>query len=182
MNLLRHCGKEVPVLTRSAIPILLILVVLGCEDAGYHVGTGDEWAIYRLADTTLTSTKVWNNPLGSLQLESNPFITVRHIRYYHWTTHSIEGTPQLEALLDQITTTWGTVFGRPFVVVAQGERIYQGTFWWAYSSLMPQCPYIEIISRNPRRIELPSLHQGVDPRSDPRIYRALKNSGILLEQ
>ena len=169
-------------LARHVLPILLALFVLRCEDAGNRLGTGDEWAIFRLADTTLTSDKVWNKPLESLQLESAPFITARNIKFYHWASHSIEGTPQFDALLDRITTSWGTVFGRPFVVVAQGERIYLGTFWWAYSSLMPQCPYIETISSKPRRIELPPLHQGVDPRFDPRIYHALKNSGILLEQ
>lgn len=169
-------------LARSVMAILLAPFVLGCEDAGNLFGTGSELAIYRHADTTLTSDKVGNKLLESLQLESTPFITARDIRFYHWATHSIEGTPQLDALFDRIATSWGTVFGRPFVVVAQGERIYLGTFWWAYSSLMPQCPHIETISPKPRRIELPPLHQGVDPRSDPRIYRALQNSGILLEK
>ena len=167
---------------RGAIPILLTLFALGCEDSGNRVGTADEFAIYRLADTTLNSGQVLNKPLESLNLEATPFIRVRDIRYYQWRSHSFEGTSHLDSLFGRISTSWGSVSGRPFVVVAQGERIYLGTFWWAYSSSMPQCPYIETISPNPRRIELPGLYQGADPRFDPRVYSALKSSGILLEQ
>ncbi len=71
-------------LAHRVIPVLLALFALKCEDTGSRVGTGDEWAIYRLADTTLTSNKVLNNPLGSLQLEPTPFITPRDIKFYHW--------------------------------------------------------------------------------------------------
>ncbi len=71
-------------LARSVITVFLALFALKCEDAGFRVDSGDDWAIYRLADTTLTSNKVLNNPLGSLQLEPTPFISTRDIKFYHW--------------------------------------------------------------------------------------------------
>jgi hypothetical protein len=65
------------------------------------------------------------------------------------------------------------------------ERIYVGTFWWGYSSSMPWCPFMELTYPKgvlSRSIQLPNLHEGGDPRSDMRIYWALKNAGVLTEE
>jgi hypothetical protein len=44
----------------------------------------------------------------------------------------------------------GKTSGMPFVITAGGDRIYAGTFWWAYSSKMPPaCAVNEAIQLTP---------------------------------
>jgi hypothetical protein len=154
----------------------------GCDDLGEESTDPGNWALYRLSDPGLTSHQVQNNPLRSLMLAPVPFISVSDIRVYHWETHEIEFTPAVDSVLDSLRfSRWGSTSGRPFVVVVGNTRIYLGTFWWAYSSSMPLCPYIETLSPTPRSIQLPPMHQGEDPRADRRIYLSLKKAGVLDE-
>ncbi len=157
------------------------LLAFACEDTGYMPLHGREWAVYRLEDTTLTSSNVWGEPLQNLSLQSTPLFTASDLKSYRWASHAMEGTPHLDSLLDRMAHSQGSVFGRPFVVKVGNDRIYLGSFWWAYSSLMPQCPYIELISPKPWRIELPPMHAGDDPRADARVYQSLKDAGVLVE-
>jgi len=71
--------------------------------------------------------------------------------------------------------------GIPWVLTVDDERVYLGAFWYAYSSLMPQVPYIDILIE-PHRIRR-DYSDGTqsDQRADPRIYRVLKNAGVLVE-
>jgi hypothetical protein len=73
------------------------------------------------------------------------------------------------------------------VVTVGKEPIYFGSFWWGYSSILPWCPNIEItfvggsgIMGLQLGIELPPLHQGSDPRLDPRIHESLRRAGVLV--
>jgi hypothetical protein len=69
--------------------------------------------------------------------------------------------------------------GIPFVVIVGNERIYFGTFWSSYSSIvLPQCAFIDV-SFNTCRIQL--AKGAIDKRSDTRIYKSLKQSGVLIE-
>jgi hypothetical protein len=76
--------------------------------------------------------------------------------------------------------TIGPVGGIPFVVTVGNERIYLGAFWYAYSSLAPQVPYIEV-TFNEHRICRGWIDQADDKRNDRRIYDALKRAGVLTE-
>ena len=156
-----------------------------CHDLEEGVQNSRDWAIYRLADATVTSDQIRNEPLLHLTLAAVPFISERDIRSYHWKSHSIECTSRTDSLLDSLALHGGSTRGVPFVVTVNREPIYVGSFWWGYSSMMPWCPYLELtFPRGPvsRGIQLPQLPQGGDPRSDVRIYWALKNAGILTEE
>ena len=169
---------------------LLGLCLLGsflssCQDLGEGDRGGGEWAIYRLADLSLTSDQVRNVPLSDLSLAVVPFISVRDIRSYHWNTHEFECTTEAASRIDSLARYGGSVRGVPFVVAVDRKPIYLGSFWWAYSSIMPWCPYMDItfpMGSVSRRIELPPLYQGDDPRSDRRIYTALKSAGVLTDE
>jgi len=85
----------------------------------------------------------------------------------------------MDSVMEYFTRNAGRTSGIPFVVTVGFDRIYLGTFWWAYSSSLPACPFMETISPKPRRISLPSLGQVTDPRGDVRIYMALQKAGVL---
>ena len=161
------------------------LLSSSCQGVSESVQADGEWAIYRLADVNVTSDQIRNEPLSNLTLAAAPLISARDIRSYHWKTHSFEGTSKTDSLLDSLALHGGSTRGVPFVVTVDRERIYVGSFWWIFSSMMPWCPYIELaFPAGPvsREIQLPPLYQGEDPRSDRRIYRALKNAGVLKEE
>jgi hypothetical protein len=167
--------------SRFLIPWMSALWFLGCQDLGVEVPEPGEWAIYRLSDTTLTTDLVLNEPLQSLHLAPRPFASSKDLLAYEWETHRIEFCPEIDCLLDTLALRGGSTRGRPFVVCVGEERIYLGTFWWAYSSSSPRCPFMETIGPKPRQISLPPLHQGPDPRADVRIYASLKKAGVLHE-
>ncbi len=164
-----------------ALALICLLVLPECRGVDDDSDGFNEWAIYLLADSSLTSYQIRQTPLAALQLAPIPMITHKDLLAYHWQTHEIEFTPAMEATLDTLTHKRGTVHGLPIVVVVGEERIYAGAFWWAYSSLTPCCPYIELISVKPLKISLPPLHQGSDPRTDDRIYWSLMAAGVLKE-
>jgi len=165
----------------SSLFLTSFFFFISCEDSGTEVVKVDNFAIYRLSDTTMLTSTARTIPLDSLTLASSPFITSSALTAYYWTTHSFVPVPALDTALKRMSTSGGSVYGSPFVVTVGDERIYLGSFWWAYSSLMPSVPYIELITPGPYAINAPPLSSGSDPREDPRIRASLRAAGILIE-
>ena len=152
---------------------------LAC-DSGIDSAKGQEFAIFRLKDTNLTASQVWDQPLESLGLADNPFLSVKDLRFYKWQTHEFSVTAAVDSQLVQLKHA-GSVRGIPFVVTVGNERVYLGAFWYAYSSIMPQVPYIDVIVDPHQICRCPSVLVQEDKRTDNRVYRALKQAGILIE-
>jgi hypothetical protein len=101
---------------------------------------------------------------------------------YSWPHHAFRVTPETLLRLKTLEQRPYMSQGRPFVMVAGGERIYLGAFWYAYSSLAPTVPHIQVapLSLNIARAwAIPE--STADVREDPRIYGLLKAAGILEE-
>ncbi|MBI3112581.1 MAG: hypothetical protein HYZ01_13525 [Ignavibacteriales bacterium] len=158
---------------------LCLLTLVAC-DSGIDSAQGPRFAIYRLKDTNLTASQIWDQPLDNLVLADNPFIGVNDLRSYKWQTHEFTVTAAVDSQLAQLRRT-GPVGGIPFVVTVGNERIYLGAFWYAYSSMIAQVPYIDIILDPHRICKCQSVLVQDDKRNDVRIYRALKQVGILIE-
>jgi hypothetical protein len=164
---------------------LLTPLAFSCEDSGVGINTKGGWAIYRLSDPSITSYQIRNVPLSELTLAPVPFIASRDIHSYDWETHTFECSAEAVGRLDSLSRHEGSVYGRPFVVTVDGTRIYYGSFWWDYSSLLQWCPFINTSfpwGSTHRTIHLPPVYQGNDPRSDIRIYYSLKASGLLTNE
>ena len=168
-------------MTRRIVSLVLLLGFLplgSCTDLGSGPGH-DSFAIYRLADPSIGTSTAWTIPLGDLVLESTPFIRGADLKAYYWSTHAFVPAPALDTVLKQMARQTGRTQGVPFVVVVGRERIYLGSFWWAYSSLMPQVPYIDMLGPGPYTIQAAPLTSGNDPRQDYRIRESLLAAGIL---
>ena len=160
---------------------ILALILLSACTQSTNPGIGGDFAIYRLQDTILTAAEVWDKPLDHLVLASTPFLTVRDVISYKWSTHGFTVTASVDSQLAAMKLVHGFMGGIPFVVVAGGQKIYLGAFWYAYSSMIPQVPYIDVIL-DPHTIHnTPSVLVTDDKRTDERIYRALQGAGVLIE-
>ena len=163
-----------------SILCLCFIGLLAC-DSGIDPSDAPEFAIYRLKDDKLVASQLWNEPLENLVLADIPVVALRDLRSYRWQTHEFTVTAAVDSQLAVISKTLGPIGGIPFVVTVGNERIYLGAFWYPHSSLAPQVPYIDA-TLDPHRINRRWIGQGSDDkRNDPRIYRALKLAGVLIE-
>lgn len=159
---------------------LCLIALIGC-DSGTNSGEWAEFAIYRLKDLSLTAAQVWNQPLERLSLSDRPFLATDDLTSYKWQTHEFTVTASVDSQLALFRRTLGPTGGIPFVVVVGTDRIYLGAFWYGYSSMIPQVPFIDAIG-DPHRInKCESVLVLEDKRNDDRIHRALKGAGILIE-
>jgi len=159
-----------------------ILTLSSCKKQSTEINiTESGFAIYGLADSTITAGQAWYLMLDSITLSQSPILTGEDLVAYYWSTHSFTAHPNIDTLFSQMRRLPGKSGGVPFVVVAENSRIYLGAFWWAYSSSLPQGAYIMISSPSPYTIQFDSFSSLPDLRSDQRIYYGLKSTGILVE-
>ncbi len=168
---------------KTTIALLLpaVLFISACKDSGTEQSLSNGFAIYLLRDTTLTTPDAQAQSLENLSLAASPLISEQDIQAYYWSDHSFVSTPSTDTILHRMSSWRLKSAGVPFVVLVGSERIYLGSFWWGYSSSMPQVPFIELITPGPYQIEAPPIPQKPDKRQDQRIRVALRAAGILHE-
>lgn len=121
-------------------------------------------------------------PIEELHLTPIPLITDQHLISYDWDRHILHLTREAAKSIP-IPGVWGI----PFVVVADGKRIYTGAFWTGASSYMPSVPVCwsgamsQLQNPAPDAIQInpPPIESMPDPRSDPAIRKALGPTGKL---
>ncbi len=165
----------------QSLPLIVSLFcITECNVTDEH-SSASTFAIYRLEDSTLVASQVWDLPLDSLKLARTPFLPQDSLKSYKWHTHEFVTTASIDTELACLGRRLGPTGGIPFVVTVGRDRIYLGGFWWAYSSLAPKAPFIEV-DWNFHQIQKGyDPNDTVDVRNDPRIYIALKNAGVLVE-
>ena len=169
---------------KTSIVVIFIstLFLYSCKDSATDTNQQvNGFAIYKLADTTLRTSRILDVPLDSLVLASSPFLTIKDIKAYYWSTHLFVTNSQIDSEFSRMKYWGGQSSGMPFVVVVNQSRIYLGTFWWPYSSSMPQVPFIMVDAPPPYWIKGDYIGTTPDKRNDPRIYEALLSTGVLQE-
>ncbi|HOG47741.1 MAG TPA: hypothetical protein PLJ35_11190 [Anaerolineae bacterium] len=163
---------------------LVLMATLLAACAGPATPASEGFAIYLLAEK-LSPAEVAQADLSTLKLQDEPILSIEDIVAYARETHEVTLTPSAIERLGQIEVP-ASGAGIPFVVCVDSEPIYSGAFWSPLSSLsfdgvaimllpgvMPgaQLDYV--------RIEAGFIGERPDPRSDPRILRALERAGRL---
>lgn len=134
-----------------------------------------------------------NYPLPGLILDKQPLFTEQDIVWYDWQSQQILLKPEALRRLPQIHKPPVNVFGVPFMVAVNGQRIYLGAFWTSVSSRSSGVPTIELgVFREARMqenvIEIwgggirKEMEQTTYPQRDWRIRDALASAGLLKEQ
>lgn len=166
-------------LMRLTISLVIILLVgtLSCskEDDQYKIYDG--FNIFLLKDENVTAHKASEQELSSLELQVRPWISSNDIEYYDYSAHVVYLKNEL---IISDNTAWDiSVFGKPFVVIANGERQYLGAIWPSFSSSMFSGPVINVA---PRFYPDDIIHisyfrylsqQSQDPRENDEIRDAL---------
>jgi len=140
-----------------------------------------EFSIYLLAQDV--SVAEWAElGLDTLELETEPLLTIDDIVTYRKETHEIELTPSAYERIEQLEVP---ISGLPFVVGVGRQPVYRGAFWTMLSSQSFDgvAIWVPLVEEFRLQIRLgypgPSHFQGQDPRSDARILRSLEQTGKL---
>jgi hypothetical protein len=165
-------------------PILGVLILLTASAAATQ-SQQNTFAIYLLARSIDTRTLAQDQgQWKQLALASVPVISDADIISYDFSNHAMRLGPEAIKRLPKPPVT-----GTPFVIVVNGERIYQGAFYTSLSSISYAQPVIVIDNPDPARrqgdvllIEAgypAKMARGADLRSDERIKTALSKLGKL---
>jgi len=141
---------------------------------------------YLLSDIKLYATDAAKKELSALQLANEPLFTSEEISYYKWKEHGFYVDTVCAKKIRDVAKANQSVFGIPFVVTVNKERIYLGAFWFLYSSIAPSFPNIDVTFLSSplqqKFIISPAWTDGTpERRNDVRIYQALKAEGLLIE-
>ena len=174
----------------NTVLISLIALGLGLFHACRQPVEGEAnggFAIYLLDDPECPAGEASEKSLQSLALADEPLLTSEDIVSYEWWEHRITLKSGAADRIRIIADSNATVLGLPFVVRVGSEPIYLGAFWWAFSSLAPAFPHIELVFAFDRDespimlcIEPSWIERDPDPRYDMRILRALRRDGVLI--
>jgi hypothetical protein len=161
--------------------LLLSALLLLTFSTACNAGETDMFSIYT-PKNIIYSHKISKDELQKIKLNNKPIITIDDIIVYYKSTHEIELTSSAYKRIMQLRA------GTPFVVCVGDERIYAGNIWNLLRSSInggivickPLKPENNIIRL---QAGYPTSHYfiGEDPRSDPRIIRALEISGKMRE-
>jgi hypothetical protein len=135
--------------------------------------------LFLLKDSTLRSDGVANQRLDDLVLADSPLLDLNRIAYVERATSKIGFNPG-QKVGDTLRTQLGTPLGLPFVAVADGARIYLGTFYASLSSIPPAGPVANMEDITSDGFTLRAPWTGADPRNDERIIKALTETGKLV--
>ncbi|MBI5533977.1 MAG: hypothetical protein HY898_14745 [Deltaproteobacteria bacterium] len=132
--------------------------------------------IYLLEDPAISADDALQMPIDSLKLSFQPIVTLMSLAWYEQSTHSAywDSWYSTDWLISQLPKVG--VHGLPFVVEADGQRIYVGGFMTMISSVMLNAPTIMVESMTKEGFTIAPPPSGPDPRSDPRILQALSES------
>jgi hypothetical protein len=114
-----------------------------------------------------------------LVLADNPLLDLNSIAYVEKSTFKIGVDPDW-GVVSSLRTKLGTPLGTPFVAVADGERIYIGTFTAGMSSIAPVGPFALVDEFASDGFVLQAPKSGTDTRFDARILKALSERSKLV--
>lgn len=146
-------------------------------------GWDERFTIKLLSDRSITAAQASQQPIGNLALAAEPLVRVSSLGFYEKSNHRGHWDPwsTTEALRNRVGAV-GTQ-GVPFVVEAEGQRIYLGAFYARSSSQSFAGPVIVMDDLTADGFTIdpsyPPKPVTPDPRADPRILKALGESGKL---
>ena len=138
-----------------------------------------EWtgrlSIHLLKDRTLVATKAAQQPLANLVLEEPPLLDLLGVAYFRAGDHFLAFDPNTTPAGLKNRIGMVPVHGLPFVVQADGQRLFLGAFWTLVSSVSPPGPIIMVEQITSLGVPIDRLP---DPL-DPRLVKVLTEAGKL---
>jgi len=143
-----------------------------------------QFSIYLFQNSSTTFQEAEDMGLNSVVLEEQAWLEIEDIALYDFSTHFMSLKVDKEALFQGMLDE-GHMFNflvKPFVLVAEDQRIALGSFLSSYSSLMSSGPHIYDMDQIILPADILAL-QGdgaadIDLREDERIKAALIAGGV----
>jgi len=134
-----------------------------------------DFGIYLLRDTTLTTSDVKEISLKSLIVQDEPLINITDIVEYNWEYHIIILTSEAFERFGKVEGKIKSTDGLPFIFIAEGQKIYLGNIYPAYSSYIHiDLPFITVAPFTEMRMARAPSQEVEDKRNDDRIYSVLQ--------
>lgn len=122
----------------------LFLVLFSCcstDKNPTNTPSDADFSIFRLQDRSYTVTDIIDKDIDELHLAADPWLTSDDIAFYDYSTHCIylkKTKDEFFHISDSISMN-----DQPFVVCANDERCYLGSFHSGALSLAPAFPYMD---------------------------------------
>lgn len=105
--------------------------------------SGGGFGIYLPADEKINASDALKLKLDEIRLQEKPLLALEDFVCYSWEDHWFKLTPEALKKLPKPSPPENRLLrGIPFVVVADGKRIYLGAFWTSISSMSFPNPVI----------------------------------------
>lgn len=174
--------KKLFIIITNAILTILIISCNDSDDTEFQ----DRFALYLLKNDTLTTNDVQDSALVTIELKDVPIITYDDITAYRKEDHKVYLNNSFSYYFGEDSLRiFSYYLGKPFVLIANDERIYLGSFISGLSSWSPGTPQILDYAINDSEKSFvisgaPIYNEStfVDVRNDKRIFRALGNKII----
>ena len=165
------------------INISTLILIIICSNCGNPSSSekNDRFAIYLLKNDALTTKDVEEVKLLKLILNDAPVISFNDLVGYQIKNHKVYLNEKLANYFNSDSLKiFAQYFGIPFVLIADGERIYLGSFHSGLSSWGSNTP--KILDYSVNNIEKSFIISGapiydestyIDERNDNRIFKAL---------
>lgn len=172
-------GKKLDVMKKH-VAIFIIMCIMKISACAPQ--EKQEYSIY-LLDEDISAISFSKMDIEEVYLQSTPIISSEDILSYELVSHRIMLTPAAYKRLQRMFLEPVRVTGIPFVVCVSAQRIYAGALWTPLSSISYDGVVIlQSFEADGTTIQLslgypgPDAFTGSDPRSDPRILRALEQA------
>lgn len=154
---------------------LFLVLISSCHNSTSPNFDNEEFGIYLLKDSSLSTYDAKKYPVESYQLQDKPIINLDDIIKYDWENQIITLTTEANEKFKNIESKIKSIYGLPFIVVAENQKIYLGNIYPMYSSFYHfDLPSINVAPFTKFRIIKVSKNDIEDKRIDERIYNVLK--------
>ena len=166
-------------LFKRMIFVITSVLLIQCSDSTSSNNRENDFGIYLLKDTLLTTSDVRSKNLKLLEIQSEPIINLQDIISYDWSLHKLNLQSEAFQRFKNLDTKGISTYGLPFIILVQGESIYLGNIYPCYSSLFHgDLPSINVAPFTEMRINR-ALDEFDDKRVDQRIYIILQSNNKL---
>ena len=156
-------------------------IFISCSDSS-SPDIQNKFALFLLENDSLQTIDVQELQLSQINLKNNPVFTFQDVVGYQIDNHKVYLNQKLSYYFcnNDSLKIFANYFGLPFVLIANDERIYLGSFVTGLSSWGPNTP--KILDYSVNNSENSFIISGapiydettfIDVRNDERIFRAL---------
>ncbi len=154
--------------------LLVTILFCSCSDSTSPAIDGKAFGIYLLKDTLLITSDAKKLTIESLQVQDAPIINVNDVTMYNWEEHDIALTPEAFEKFKSVEKKVKSIYGLPFIVMVNQQKIYLGNIYPMYSSYFHEdLPFISVAPFLEMRIGRAPLQSVEDKRKDERIYTVM---------